>query len=66
MACAKVSIIWMFNCMRVHLWGNMQGKGEQFNNPQNNYFFKEKELPWVGFEPTTLCFPGMSAFILYL
>ena len=38
----------------------MQGKGEQFNNAQNNAFFKEKKLPQVRFEPTTLCFIGMS------
>ena len=37
-----------------------QGKGKQFNYTQKNSFFprKNKELPWVGFEPTTLCSLG--------
>ena len=39
----------------------MQGKDTQFNKPRTTLFSKKKELPWVGFEPTTLCFQGMSA-----
>ena len=32
-----------------------------FQQTQGNPFFKEKELPWVGYEPTTLHFLAMSA-----
>ena len=40
----------------------MLGKGTQINNTQSiNPFSKTKELPWVGFEPMTLCSLGMSA-----
>ena len=41
--------------------GYKQGKGKQFNKPRATLFSKKKELSWVGFEPTTLCFLGISA-----
>ena len=39
----------------------IQGKRTQFSQPRATLFSKKKELLWVGFEPTTLRFPGMSA-----
>ena len=38
--------------------GARQVHNKQSNTNQDNTFFKgKKELPWVGLEPTTLCFP---------
>ena len=39
-----------------------KAKANNSTNPEQPFFLlKKKELPWVGFEPTTLCFLGMSA-----
>ena len=53
------------SCM-CHQQCYMQGKGTQFNKPRATFFQRRKELPWVGFEPTTLRSLGMSACEVYI
>ena len=42
---------------------NQGVQGKQSSTDQDNTFFNE-ELPLVGLEPTTLCFPGRALFLL--
>ena len=43
-----------------------KAKANNSTNPEQPFFSKKKELPWVGFEPATLRVLGMSALLTEL
>ena len=53
----------MERCIRAYVINEVisKAKANGSTNPEQPFFSKNKELPWVGFEPTTLRFLGMSA-----